>query len=1644
LSLFYKITILFIAISLSFGQTQFNWIIPNKPYLKLFTNDDGIYRINKADFIQAGINTNFDPRTVKVYYKGTQIPIYFEGESDGSFDDTDFFDFYGTRNYGGLTNTYRDTNGVMVVDYVTNEYYNQYSDTNVFWVGWEGAFGLRFLKYTYNSQINYTQNYFLDKIHFEQDLFYTLGETFNPNADFRYFNNEKVTGEGWFWVSMFNGTSVSSTFSIPYLAPGPAQCSFRIFAFPNSKDSSINEHKIVLKVNNTPVTTLVRTHYDKFDTTVNFSSSLLASNNSNTISATYTPSFTNQSLTPNVNFDLMEIQYPRIFQFQNNQISFDIGGSDTVTKVYKVIGIIASNPLSIYDVRNNLKITSYSINSDTLFFAGKGNGNFQVINKYITKKPFKEIQKQVPDLISSNNGADYIVIYNNLFSSQAEQLRSHRAQADSLRATKIDVDDIIDIFNYGLMDPVAIRYFLNYVYFNWQQPSIKYVCLFGRGSLDPKNNLQSPNYYLNLIPVYGNPQTDGYFGNLNFGTFTYYQKIAIGRLPAYTQTEAQNMVNKIIAYDNNQPDLWWKTFIMITGGSSRNDQIQFQYQANQFIGSYLQNPPLSMKVDKIYRNDSLGYITYNYSDSIKNEINRGGLIINFIGHAASQDWELGLQDPNSLNNGYKDPLVLSMTCFTGKNSEPNTRSFGEEFLYLPNKCAVGFIGSSGWSFAAPGNTLNGYILEAFSNDSLRRIGDILKSATFKLASDSNSFASRNTINCYNLLGDPATKLLLPRLPDFDIEQNDYKLSDQYPAVKEQVNLTVYPKNLGTYADSCKLRFQILRNTVNYQIKDTILRNFAYFDTANFTFKLDTIGNYIIKVILDADDWYPNENKTNNIIQIQIPLRNTSFLPIKPINNSIIKDDSVQIVGLNPDINPRTNNIKIILQIDTSKNFINPIYSAYNTNIIGVVSRFNYHLQFLDSSKVYLWRSNVIINNDSTGWSSTQRFIYNPSISNAIRSGKQSLNRSSMSRTLKTNRYGKNLIYDSSVIIYTSLPNQFDNSDLNNVHYTGSGFELMNFTGNLTSKSYGSNGFEASFLIINGLQIYADGGQNTGMTIAKVSKPTGKLIQFKNFRMLSSQSSDSVLNFLNSFDTTQYVMVMIASTYPNVSDTLRQNVKIKFKQFGSIYADSIYYFSSFDTWAFIGFLGAPGNKVSEEFHRWPTVGCQNYWCPSNANLNPTFLNANGYINFSIGPGHRWKNFSWDGILYPNSSIKYDVSGIGQNLDTTIIYSNITNSGNVSLDSLSSYQFPYLKLAAKLSIDTLNAYKSPSFRMMNFKYTPPAEIAPDNYSFIRSDTNVQEGKLVTFSVRNYNVGYVPANVIMNKWYAVTSNGTQILKIDTVTTPLYVDSSRISSVTFSTMGLRNRQRRIDTISIFYEPTILGGVNDFYPFNNFALSNLVITGDSLPPSIDVTYDGQKILNGDIITAKPYIIYKFSENNFLQYTIDDTSNIFIKQDNILVRYFVNGQPNPEISFTAINNHNLKVQVNYQPTLSEGSHIFQYVGRDKNGNYSDTLTTNVLVSYAFSIKDLYNIPNPTRGETYFTFLLYAQKNPQACKIKIYTVAGRLIKEINSIAKVGFNSIYWDGRDQDGDSMANGIYLYKLILQDGNNTTTSIQKLAILR
>jgi flagellar hook assembly protein FlgD len=69
------------------------------------------------------------------------------------------------------------------------------------------------------------------------------------------------------------------------------------------------------------------------------------------------------------------------------------------------------------------------------------------------------------------------------------------------------------------------------------------------------------------------------------------------------------------------------------------------------------------------------------------------------------------------------------------------------------------------------------------------------------------------------------------------------------------------------------------------------------------------------------------------------------------------------------------------------------------------------------------------------------------------------------------------------------------------------------------------------------------------------------------------------------------------------------------------------------------------------------------------------------------------------------------------------------------------------------------------------------------------------------------------------------------------------------------------------------------------------------------------------------------------------------------------------------------------------------------------------------------------------------------RIKIYTIAGRLIKEIERTnVTEKFVTVDWDGRDEDGDPLANGTYLYKIIVKTLDNSLNKsvLGKLAVIR
>jgi hypothetical protein len=132
--------------------------------------------------------------------------------------------------------------------------------------------------------------------------------------------------------------------------------------------------------------------------------------------------------------------------------------------------------------------------------------------------------------------------------------------------------------------------------------------------------------------------------------------------------------------------------------------------------------------------------------------------------------------------------------------------------------------------------------------------------------------------------------------------------------------------------------------------------------------------------------------------------------------------------------------------------------------------------------------------------------------------------------------------------------------------------------------------------------------------------------------------------------------------------------------------------------------------------------------------------------------------------------------------------------------------------------------------------------------------------------------------------------------------------------------------------------------------------------------------------------------------------------------------------------------------VPDGHHTIKVKAWDTYNNSSEASIDFIVSSYtSLHIMNIYNYPNPFRDRTSFTFQHNYPGNINVT-IKIYTVSGRLIKELKQVSIPDkFVAIDWDGKDADGETLANGVYLYKvMVTSDDGSSQSSIGKMAVLK
>lgn len=1570
------------------------WIDYSKTHFKLSVIRDGIYRIRYTDLLSYGIvPSSINPKTIKMFKRGSQIPIYIEGEDDFSFDESDYIEFWCTRNYN--PEDYRNIVN-MGQDYIN--YMDRYSDTTVIWLTYDGEDGLRVpvVKTTAAVTADTIKSH-ITKRHFESDvrLWYYGAE--DPRTQLPFWQEHKVFT--WLTIGYTGSQSINFT-AADFVPNSPVITTSRLIS--NAANVITNAHKHGSSLNSTTYQDSIIFDYYK---TVNFTSTfssdqLIEGNNTYRIFGLVSDASFHRSL-----IDWVDIEYYRFNKALNDTLFITI--PDSVTNDLRHIRItnilVPDSVILIYKVESaNKRITGFTLSDGVLVFMDsvKGGDKYFISKKTNYLTPKFNYSKQFVNLRDQSLSADYILITHKTLTQSTDEYLQLINENYNLRTLKVYIDDIYDEFSYGQNWAESIKYFLKYAYDNWQKPSPSYVNLVGDANYDYKdiwNPAPTPRKK-NLVPSYGFPVSDIWFTTWNESNINLPQ-MYIGRIPANNDQEVSTYLFKYQSYLDRRYDDYNKRFTFYSGGDPTKpiELAQIKAANDILLNNYINPEPISGKGIHFYKTTDpvTNFGPYTFEE-IQNAVDSSGLFISYIGHSGTRTWDNGITEVEDIKNAFEDrnPLISDFGCSTGKFAEPDVDAFGELFIaQSPNGQAVGYLGNSSLGFLSTSLRFPELFYKRVLLDSSRTL-----SAAHILAKlDQFSLYGYNDVNrvfnyCNILFADPLLKLALPDKPNFVVNAKSVTLLSQVSDLEDSilVNLKIY--NWGkTTTDSLHIIISnSISDSVNF-IENIFIPSPLFGDQVNIYLKTGRIvGEHTLKIQLDPDDLIKEIYEDDNYVEINYSVFSTSVRPIETENFYASRRDSIRF--LNPTYFRDNYTEEFFISISTNPDFQDA--QEIKVKMDTLLSRFTFP-NLIDGERYYY---RVRLNSPEIEWSPTYSF--------------KNFNREIL--------WFVDSDHNPSDVMLMQV--RFDDLDLS--------WKLQKTLNEIKILSAGFYAGSIASIIFNAEEALP----NTyfwGIATAEIDSLTFEPQNVKYFAYPNSitQNSTALINYIDALPEGKMVALTICDDAAQTVLGFSGGTPVRraIETLGSLYIDSVRYRES---WCMLGIKGAPTGSVPESYKKL-------FGGAAIIDTSKLVVFDEGFAEFpQTGKSSGWQKVSISSLIPDGANIEIIPLGIKQNnvIDTLNVLS--FESDTASITDIDASLYPQIKLLAKLNANELK--ESPSIYSIGIDYIPPPELAI-NYQIVYTDKDsVYQGEYITLNFFIFNAGYSSADSFNVKIFIKNPESQLIEIFDSLITRL--DSQE--KLYFSIPYRSNIQDGFGDLSFIITADVSNKITEIYKDNNTFIRPFFVIKDTnvtsiTESSVKATFDGEEILDGDYVSSNPEISISFSYP--LWFPIDDTTSIKIYIDNKDVRY-----SEFSINYDTVNRI---AQYTFKPTISDGYHNMRVFGKDINGIFSSSpyFEKNFVVSSELTLLNPFNYPNPFSDNTYFTFIIPVL--PDELKINIYSIAGRKIKEIRKAAfdlKVGFNTIEWDGRDEDGDYIANGTYLCKIIIKDSEKTYTTTQKLSKIK
>ncbi|PSQ74314.1 MAG: hypothetical protein BRD39_02165 [Bacteroidetes bacterium QH_9_64_21] len=1006
----------------------------------------------------------------------------------------------------------------------------------------------------------------------------------------------------------------------------------------------------------------------------------------------------------------------------------------------------------------------------------------------------------------------------------------------------------------------------------------------------------------------------------------------------------------------------------------------------------------------------------SFQDSLAVDLKRGAGWLNYFGHSAAQTWEIVTDPPSEFDNAGRLPIVISLGCRTasfagGRFEEKDAPSLGEQLVVgsvqsdgTPRDGAlnggIAHFGESALGNLIPSARLNDALVREGFVDTSRVLGEAIRSAKAEIDADfgNSDFYVKHLLQ-YGLLGDPATNMALPSKPDLHVSSSLIETEPTAPVPSDELSVTVRLQNRGLIsADSVTARLTWEQPDGTTTRRTRRFDRFALEQPLSFSFSLDenAIGPNTFRATVDPDDEF-----------------------------------EFTVSGQTDD------RIPVVLQLDTVPDFSSPARREVQRELDGL--RGTWAPSNLSSNQTYYWRARLAEAGAET-WQSSQ-FTIAPEVPEQSWLQRDRLFASNpTSRLRRSNRAWQFETYNRNVLTFSER---------------GQGSRVNGFILDGTAR-YEYLQFGFGVLVLD---------RSAGRVRGSESFPTYDLRDDLEDDVGDQQEAiDALATFLDEVPREgDYVFIRTRHLGRQSGPSIPSEVKSLLKTLGTdqSYSQAIDTLTYNHVWALKTRKGRPDETVERVSPPSESEEVKEI----NLESEPSFSHASGTtLSPRIGPASDWSSLQWSGTA-PDAEDAISLDVLAQ--DSTVLLEDLNGpSGERDLSSIDADTHPYLHLRATLTDSTSRT--APQLDEWTVSHTGVPELAVDPSGLRTLSDTLQQGERASAPLPVVNFGPVAsAPVRVNATLEDESNVSTTLLTDTLQA-LPPDGGR------DTTTLSFSSTEFSGANVLTVEAGAGGSPERLPSNNTAVRNLFVQRDQTPPSVRVLANGREIptTSDDVGSFQaPQLPFVSTTPTLEIHVQDDNANLALDDTSHADVYLKGGLPSRgpnlgtqfrRIPFTSDRLEFMPpdsgttdpLRVLFEPELPgrDSTYTLKVEASDPQGNATEPYQGSFRVQEEQVIRDVYPYPNPMNTHTTFAFRVEGGRDEALhdFTLRIYTLSGRLVRQLekrhlDNPLSVGWNTLSWNGRDQDGDRVVPGVYLYRVKIE-GSETTFrgDVEKISVIR